>query len=169
MLEVGQWSNSRSGRRVPMKVPRYPLKRRAGGLRSRSGCFGEEQNLLQPGIEGYVVQPVTWSVCWIIYSGCHFQTKRICKQNDGLWSGEDKSVGIVDAVDDSVVETAVGWRHGGNSARLHEEEKHGYHFGISSRPEGNLRKTWRSRRVAGPTRCVLLCGYRQYDTEFHRC
>jgi hypothetical protein len=37
-----------------------------------------------------------------------FPTKRICKQNGGLWSGEDKSLGSVDAVDDSVAVTAVG-------------------------------------------------------------
>jgi len=55
-LDGGQWSNSRPGLFVPMKVPWYPLKRGSGGFQSRSGCFGEQQNVLHK--TGIYVKPV---------------------------------------------------------------------------------------------------------------
>jgi hypothetical protein len=39
--------------------PRYPLYRRMGRLQSRSGCFGEDSNILPlSGFEPRIVQPV---------------------------------------------------------------------------------------------------------------
>jgi len=73
-LDGGQWSTSRPDRVVLMKEPLYPSKRRPGVPQSRSGCFGEEQNLLhQPGIERQIVQPVTWSICLLRRSSSRFR------------------------------------------------------------------------------------------------
>jgi hypothetical protein len=40
------------------KDPRYPLHRRLGGPQSRSGRFGEEQNLAPAGSPTPAVQPI---------------------------------------------------------------------------------------------------------------
>jgi hypothetical protein len=46
-VDEGDWSASRFGRFTPQeKSPRYPLDRRLGGPRSRTGSYGEEKNLL---------------------------------------------------------------------------------------------------------------------------
>jgi hypothetical protein len=47
---------------TPGKSPRYPLDRRLGGPRSRSGRYGEEKNLALPGNEPGTILGYVWIV-----------------------------------------------------------------------------------------------------------
>ena len=89
-----------------MRVPQYPLKRRPGGLQNRSGCL-EKSKIYYTNWESKARFLNLVNMLTTLFR-LSFPTMRICKQNGGLWSGEDKSVGSVDAVDDSVPVTALG-------------------------------------------------------------
>jgi len=54
--------NIKFRRVIPGKEPRYPLKRGLGGPQSRSGRFGEEENLSPlPEFEPRIVQPLSYT------------------------------------------------------------------------------------------------------------
>jgi hypothetical protein len=58
-LDAGEWSATRRCSFTPQgRSPQYPLDRRLGGPRSRSGRRGEEKNLAPAGNRNRAVQPV---------------------------------------------------------------------------------------------------------------
>jgi hypothetical protein len=71
--DEGEGSTSRPGRFIYGKEPRYPLNRRTGGFRSRSGRFLEKSSGLA-GFELQPVQPVAESVYHLHYSGPSWAT-----------------------------------------------------------------------------------------------
>ena len=54
-LEGGEWLAARPGRILPPRKTRYPLYRRLGGPKGRSG---RTENLAAPGFDPRTVQPV---------------------------------------------------------------------------------------------------------------
>jgi hypothetical protein len=68
---VTPWSTSRHGRINPMKELRYPLNRKLGVLRRRSGRFGEEKyDLPLQEFQPRTVQPVPQSATMRPETGC---------------------------------------------------------------------------------------------------